>query len=102
MQQEHAKKLDLYYKLQLFVKDQTNTKDNNLYICYLCTMDGKGTEFIDVPKELDLEDKSFFKKLRKLYTKLTMPWAVADLMVESVPVAGGKPVQFIVDTKAIE
>lgn len=101
LEEPSLKKFDLYYKFQLFVKDQSNTKDNNLYICFLCTMDGKGTEFIDVPKEHDLKDKSFFKKLKQVYMKLTRSWAVLDLMVEAVPVAGGQPVYFIVDTKVI-
>ena len=86
-----------YYKLQLFVKDKSVKNDNNLYILFLCTVEGKGKEFINVdlkhePTEEDL------KKLKRVYKKLTKPGQELDLNVEAVK-ADKQPVFFVVNTE---
>lgn len=82
-----------YYKLQLFTKDAINTEDHNVYPLYLCTIDGRGKEFLPDP-----DDSSTPKELKKIYKTITKPWFILDLALEPV-VSEGKSVFFIVDTK---
>ncbi len=81
-----------YYKLQLFVKD-TTSEDSNIYVLFLCTVDGKGVEFFPG------KGKQNAKELKQIYKKLVKPWVTLDLLLEGVPVSGGSPTFFIVDTK---
>ncbi len=80
-----------YYKLQLFVKD-LSSDDSNVYVIFLCTVDGKGVEFFG-------KGKQSTKELKQIYKKLTKPWVQLDLVLEGVPAAGATPTFFIVDTK---
>ena len=84
-----------YYKLQLFSKDASAPEDHNIYTLYLCTIDGKGKEFIPTTGKV----KKSEKELKKIYKTLTKPWVTLDLIVEGVPVSGGSPIYFIVDTE---
>lgn len=81
-----------YYKVQFFVKDESSS-DSSVYVLFLCTVDGKGAEF------LPSKGKQNEKDLKNVYKKLVKPWVVLDLIVEGVPVSGGSPTFFIVDTK---
>lgn len=58
-------------------------------------MDGKGKEFINVGGKKGKGEK----ELKRIYKLLTRPWISLDLILEGVPVAGGTPIFFIVDTK---
>lgn len=91
-------KVTHYYKLQLFTKDATTPEDPNIYTLYLCTIDGKGEEFLPPPPSAKGK-KEEPKELKKIYKMLTKPWVTLDLTLEGVPVSGGTPVFFIVDTK---
>ena len=88
-----------YYKMQLFVKDKSDPKDGNLYIFFLCTVEGKGEEFINVDLGRDAPSDESLKKLKRIYKMLTKPCQELDLLVEPVQAAGKQPVFFIVDTK---
>ena len=90
-----------YYKVQLFGKDATAPEDPNIYTLYLCTIDGKGKEFLPTPpaakgKKVEKEPS---KELKRIYKVLTQPWTTLNVALEGVAVAGGSPVFFIVDTK---
>lgn len=91
--------MEFYYKFQLFVKDQTDKKDNNMYIVFLCSVEGKGKEFIKLKLGKDKPTEEHYKELKRIYKKLTRPWMTAELMIESVKVAKGQPIFFIVDTE---
>lgn len=82
-----------YYRLQLFAKDAVNSEDHNVYPLYLCTIDGRGNEFLPDP-----DDSSTPKELKKIYKTITKPWFILDLALEPV-VTEGKSVFFIVETK---
>ncbi len=95
---ELPKGMEYYYKLQLFVKDRSVTSDNNLYIIFLCTLEGKGAEFFGVKLDQEGPTEAVLKELKRVYKTLTRPWAVMDFMVEAVEVASKQPVFFLVDT----
>lgn len=90
--------MDYYFKLQLFVKDNSVTTDNNLYLIFLCTVDGKGKEFIKLPQSNRKPDEEYFKALKRVYKMLVKPWSVLDCIVELVDTDNGQPVFFLVDT----
>ena len=73
-----------------------SAEDNNIYTLFLCTIDGKGKEFISVPAG---DDKDTVSELKKVYKVLMKPWVNLDLIVEKVPTSEGQPLYFIVDTK---
>jgi len=89
---------EYYYKMQLYVKDKSVMDDTNMYIVFLCTIDGKGSEFIDIGLNKDKVTEEHYKTLKNIYKKMTRPWNVLDLVVEAVEVAGGQIVYFVVDT----
>jgi len=91
--------MSFYYKLQLFVKDKSVTKDSNMYILFLCSVEGKGKEFINLSLGREYPSEEDFKKLKKIYKTLTRSWQEIDLVVESVEASGNQPVCFIVDTE---
>lgn len=88
-----------YYKLQLFSKDAAVPEDHNIYTLYLCTVDGKGKEFLPAPSGKGKKGEKEPKELKKIYKVLTKPWVTLDVILEGVPVTGGTPIFFIVDTK---
>jgi hypothetical protein len=87
-----------YFKMQLFVKDKS-VADSNMYILFLCTVEGKGAEFINVDLGRDYPSDETIKKLKKIYQMITRPWMKMDLIVESAEAAGKQPVFFVVDTE---
>jgi hypothetical protein len=88
--------LEYYFKLQLFVKDNSSNADNNLYMIFLCTVDGKGKEFIKLPEVKPEEE--YFNKLKKIYKILIKPWSILDCIVEVIHTDNGQPIFFLVDT----
>lgn len=84
--------MQMYYKLQLFAKDFSNAEDRDVYPLYLCTIDGKGKDFLPVPCKAN----SF--GLKRLCKLLTRPWFHLDVIVEAV-ISGENVLLFIVDTK---
>ncbi len=91
--------MDYYLKLQLFVQDKTAKSDHNMYTIFLCTMDGKGAEFIDLDLGREYPGEKQIAELKKMSKTLTNPWVTLDLMVESTGVSGKQPVFFLVDSK---
>ena len=75
-----------------------SAEDNNIYTLFLCTVDGKGKEFINVPLGKE-DDKERVNALKKIYKTLMKPWVNLDLIVEKVQTSEGQPLYFIVDTK---
>jgi hypothetical protein len=90
---------EFYYKMQLFVKDKSKTEDQNMYIIFLCTIDGKGSEFFNIGLKKEKPTEAQKGKLKKIYKAMTRPWNTLDLIVEPIEVAGGQTVFFIVDTQ---
>jgi hypothetical protein len=88
-----------YYKLQLFSKDASAPEDHNIYTLYVCTIDGKGKEFIPLPSGKSKKGEKGPKELKRVYNVLTKPWITLDAIVEGVSAAGGVPIFFVVDTK---
>eukprot|EP00826_Nyctotherus_ovalis_P042404 TRINITY_DN4358_c0_g1_i13.p1 TRINITY_DN4358_c0_g1~~TRINITY_DN4358_c0_g1_i13.p1 ORF type:complete len:398 (+),score=87.48 TRINITY_DN4358_c0_g1_i13:462-1655(+) len=84
--------MEMYYKFQLFAKDYSNAEDRNVYLLYLCSIDGKGKEF------LPASCRSNPYALKRIYKLLTKPWFHLDLIVEAV-ISGNNVLLFIVDTK---
>lgn len=91
--------MSYYFKMQLFVKDKSVAKDSNMYTLFLCSVEGKGQEFINIDLGKDYPTEETFKKLKKIYKMITRPWLEMDLVVEAVEVTGNQPVCFIVDTE---
>jgi len=89
---------EYYYKMQFYLKDKSVMNDANMYIVFLCTIDGKGADFIDIKLKKDKITEEHYKTLKNVYKKMTRPWNSLDLIVEAVEVAGGQIVYFIVDT----
>ena len=87
------------FKMQLYVKDKSVISDSNMYIIFLCTVDGKGSDFIDIGIKKEKPTEAHFKALKKIYQAMTRPWNTLELCVEAVEVAGGQSVFFIVDTQ---
>ncbi|MEI7563983.1 MAG: hypothetical protein WCJ39_10570 [bacterium] len=87
------------YKLQLYVKDKSVISDSNMYIIFLCTIDGKGSDFINIGLKREKPTEAHYKALKKIYAAMTRPWNTLDLCVEAVEVAGGQSVFFVVDTQ---
>lgn len=87
--------MKIYYKLQLFVKDKSVKHDDNLYMIFLCSVEGRGKEFIDVAFG---EPKKTIKELKMIYKTLTKPCTELDCIVETVTVASQQPILFLVDT----
>jgi hypothetical protein len=88
-----------YYKMQLFVKDRSITTDKTLYILFLCTLDGKGKDFINLKLGREQPTEEHYKALRRMYKMMTRPWSEMDLVVEAVHVPGAQPVFFVVDSE---
>lgn len=88
-----------YFKMQLFVKDKSVATDSNMYIIFLCTVEGKGKEFINLDLGRDYPSDEVIKKLKKIYQLITRPWLKMDLIVEVAEAAGKQPVFFVVDTE---
>lgn len=91
--------MSYYHKLQLFVKDKSVKTDSNLYILFLCSVEGKGKELIPLPHGREQPTEEYFKQLNKIYKLLTRSWIELDLMVEVVEAADKQPVFFVVDTE---
>ena len=91
--------MSYYFKMQLFVKDKSVTNDSNMYILFLCTVEGKGKEFINLDLGRDYPSDEDIKKLKKIYQMITRPWVKMDLIVEAAEAAGKQPVFFVVDTE---
>lgn len=91
--------MNYYYKMQLFVKDATAPEDKSLYMIFICTLEGKGKEFLDLDLGRDQPTEDHYKRLKRVYKMLTRSWVELDLMVESIQVAGAQPVFFLVDTE---
>ena len=89
---------EYYMKLQLFVRDRSVATDSDLYIIFVCTIDGKGKDFIKAPADRKEPDKAYFKRLKRIYKMLVRPTVTVDFMVEAVQVSGQQPVFFLVDT----
>lgn len=87
------------YKMQLYVKDKSVISDNNMYIVFLCTIDGKGSDFINIGLKREHPTENHYKALKKIYTAMTRPWNALELCVEALEVAGGQSVFFVVDTQ---
>ena len=88
-----------YYKMQLFVKDRSVAVDKTLYILFLCTLEGKGKDFLGLKLGREQPTEEHYKALRRTYKMMTRPWAEMDLVVEPVQVAGAQPVFFVVDSE---
>ena len=88
-----------YLKMQFFVKDKSGAKDSNMYTLFLCTVEGKGKEFIKLNLGKEYPSEEEYKNLKKVYKMLTRAWVEMDLVVESVEASGKQPVVFIVDTE---
>ena len=88
--------LEYYFKLRLFVRDNSSNTDNNLYVFFLCTVDGKGKEFIKLPQGKPEEE--YFNKLKRIYKILIKPWSILDCIVEVFDTDNGQPIFFLVDT----
>ncbi len=95
---ELPKGMEYYFKLQLFVKDRSVTSDNNLYIVFVCTIEGRGAEFINMKLLQEGPTPEVLRELKRIYKTLTRPWTVMDFIVEVVEVASKQPVFFLVDT----
>jgi len=91
--------MNYYYKMQLFVKDRSIASDKSLYILFLCTLDGKGKDFINLKLGREQVAEAHYKSLEKIYKMMTRPWVEMDLIVEAVQVSGAQPVFFIVDSE---
>ncbi len=91
--------MNYYFKLQMFVKDCTAPEDKSLYMVFLCTLEGKGKEFIDLDLGREQPTEEHYKKLKQIHKLLTRSWVEVDMMVESIQVAGAQPVFFLVDTE---
>eukprot|EP00826_Nyctotherus_ovalis_P003595 TRINITY_DN10737_c0_g2_i16.p1 TRINITY_DN10737_c0_g2~~TRINITY_DN10737_c0_g2_i16.p1 ORF type:complete len:222 (+),score=18.04 TRINITY_DN10737_c0_g2_i16:207-872(+) len=85
-----------YLKLRLLVKDSSNKSDNNLYTIYLCTIDGRGSEFIKFGSN-KWED-AYLKQFKKVCKQLVRPWVVLDCMIEELKTNLGQSVFFLVNT----
>ena len=90
--------MSFYYKLQLFVKDKSVKNDSNLYILFLCTVEGKGKEFINVDLGHEQPTEETLKKLKRVYKTLTKPGKEFDFVVEAAK-AEKQPVFFVVNTE---
>jgi len=90
--------MEYYLKMQLFVKDKSIDTDSNLYIIFLCSMDGKCSEFINLPFGRKAPGKEGYKYLKKVYKTLTRNWVVLDCMVESYNVTENQSIFFLVNT----
>ena len=88
-----------YYKMQLFVKDRSCTSDKTLYILFLCTLEGKGKDFMSLKLGREQPTEAHYKALKKIYKMIARPWAEMDLIVEAVQVPGAQPVFFVVDSE---
>ena len=88
-----------YHKMQLFVKDRSADKDKTLYILFLCTLEGKGSNFINLKLGKEQPSEAHYKALKKMYKMITRPWAEMELIVEAIQVPGAQPVFFIVDSE---
>ena len=88
-----------YLKLRLIVKDCLIREDNNLYTIYLCTIDGKGKEFITF--ESEQWNDNYLKKLKTVYKQLLRPWTVLDCILEELKTDLAQSVFFLVNTSLI-
>ena len=85
--------------MQFFVKDQSVPNDNNLYIIFLCTYDGKGSEFFKFPLNTrEKPSEKMIKDMKKTFKKITRAWVSVDMLVDAIQVEGGNPVFFVTDT----
>jgi len=89
---------EFYLKMQFFVKDQSVSTDSNLYIVFLCTIDGKGQGFIPLPFGRKKPTEEDYRGLKKIYKMITRPWVVLEMVLEGVKVSGGQFIYFLVDT----
>ena len=75
------------WQLRLFVKDETDPKDTNIYILFLNTIQGKGKEFFSFDLGRKAPTEAFYAELKRTYKMLLRSWAYLDLMVEGTEVA---------------
>lgn len=85
--------------MQFFVMDQSATTDQNLYIIFLCTIDGKGKEFLNIDLGNDPPSKKTISRLKNIYECLARPHITVDLIVEGIAITRSQLVFFILDTK---
>ncbi len=79
------------------MKDATSRADA-INVIFLCTLDGRGAEFINLPTGRKSPDKAYVKYLKRVHKELTRPWAVLDCVVESFEAANKQTFLFLVDT----
>lgn len=90
--------MSYFYKMQLFVMDKSVPNDSNLYIIFLCSIENRGAEFINVDFGREEPSEEKIMELKRIHKKLTRPWMEVDLLVEAVEVEGKQPIFFVVDT----
>ena len=90
--------MEFYYKMQLFVQDKSVKNDTSMYIVFLCTLEGRGADFIKLDLGHEYPTEKTLGELKRIYKTLTNPFVTLDMMVESVEVASKQPVFFAVDT----
>jgi len=94
-----SKPKEFYYKFQIFAKDKHAQYDTSIYVLFLCTIDGRGSEFINIGTIKNIGSKDHIKKLETIYTFITRPWNYLDVILEAVEVGNKLFVFFIIDTQ---
>ncbi len=90
--------MEYYLKMQLFAKD-VNTKGDTINVIFLCTLDNRGTEFLELPTGKKEPSKEYIKYLKKACKKITTPGTVLECAVEALEDEGKKSfLLFIVGT----
>eukprot|EP00831_Metopus_contortus_P032032 TRINITY_DN25979_c0_g1_i2.p1 TRINITY_DN25979_c0_g1~~TRINITY_DN25979_c0_g1_i2.p1 ORF type:complete len:143 (+),score=27.18 TRINITY_DN25979_c0_g1_i2:317-745(+) len=91
--------MEYYYKIQLFVKDQVNLKDTNLYVIFLCTLQGNGKEFFKKNLGTTRPTEKDIRELKVISKKMTRPHSFLDAVVVETAGPQKHPIFFLVDTE---
>lgn len=89
--------LEYFYKLQMYVQDK-NSKDGNLFVLSVSTLDSECQDFINHDLGRDYPSEKSLIALKKIYKTLLNQFVSLNAMVKVQDVAGKQAIFSVVDT----
>jgi hypothetical protein len=88
-----------FFKFQAYAKDSSVLYNDTVYTLSLCTITGKGNEFIDIGLQREKPTKKHYTSLKKIYKTITRPWNALRIGIEAIDIGMNKKIYLITNTK---
>jgi len=88
-----------FFKFQAFAKDSSISNDDSMFTLNLCTVTGKGSEFIDIGLNREQPNKIHYKCLKRICKAIKKAWNVLKLGIEAIDIGMNERIYFITGSK---